>query len=218
MHSSSPPPPGGQPQHGYGYQGGYSPQGPGQPGQPGGPGSMPPQRPAKRGGSSCLMIALVGVGGVLLLAGPLAVLSIYGVRKYLANAKTAEARSSLGQMVKGASEAYERDSRLCDSASRPVPRDASEIRGKKYLSSPKDWSVDKERNAGFACLQFEMISPQYFQYEYRAGVDVPNRGFIAEARGDLNGDGKLSSFKATGVVVGDALHVSTDLAETDPQE
>ena len=37
---------------------------------------------------------------VVAIIGILAVLAIYGVRKYLANAKTAEARNSLGQMSK----------------------------------------------------------------------------------------------------------------------
>src|SRR5580698_2325224 len=47
---------------------------------------------------------------VVAIIGILAVLAIYGVRKYLANAKTAEARNSLGQIAKDAATEYERES------------------------------------------------------------------------------------------------------------
>jgi type IV pilus assembly protein PilA len=39
---------------------------------------------------------------VVAIVGILSVLAIYGVRKYVANAKTAEARNSLGQIAKDA--------------------------------------------------------------------------------------------------------------------
>ena len=38
---------------------------------------------------------------VVAIVGVLAVLAVYGVRKYIANAKTAEAKNSLGQMSQG---------------------------------------------------------------------------------------------------------------------
>src|SRR5437762_9556617 len=47
---------------------------------------------------------------VVAIVGILAVLAIYGVRKYLANAKTAEARNSLGQIAKDEAAAFERES------------------------------------------------------------------------------------------------------------
>src|SRR5579862_9044524 len=46
---------------------------------------------------------------VVAIVGILAVLAIYGVRKYIANAKTAEARNSLGQIAKDAAAAVERE-------------------------------------------------------------------------------------------------------------
>jgi type IV pilus assembly protein PilA len=42
---------------------------------------------------------------VVAIVGILSVLAIYGVRKYVANAKTAEARNSLGQIAKDAATA-----------------------------------------------------------------------------------------------------------------
>src|SRR4029077_13942058 len=47
---------------------------------------------------------------VVAIIGILAVLAIYGVRKYMANAKTAEARNSLGQMGKDEATAFEKES------------------------------------------------------------------------------------------------------------
>ena len=74
---------------------------------------------------------------VVAIVGVLAALAIYGVRKYIANAKTAEARNSLGQIGKDASSAYAREgmagsvlalgsvadvsNKLCDQASAKVP-------------------------------------------------------------------------------------------------
>ncbi len=46
---------------------------------------------------------------VVAIVGVLAALAIYGVRKYIANAKTAEARNSLGQIGKDAASAYARE-------------------------------------------------------------------------------------------------------------
>src|SRR3954454_15930588 len=47
---------------------------------------------------------------VVAIVGVLAALAIYGVRKYLLNAKTAEVRNALGQIAKAAKTAYERES------------------------------------------------------------------------------------------------------------
>src|SRR5580704_15307046 len=46
---------------------------------------------------------------VVAIIGVLAVLAIYGVRKYIANSKTAEARNSLGQIGKDAATKYEKE-------------------------------------------------------------------------------------------------------------
>ncbi len=154
---------------------------------------------------------------VVAIVGILAVLAIYGVRKYLANAKTAEARNALGRIANAAVTAYENEKMaasvlpqggsstlsraLCKSSSVSVPGSASSIQGKKYQSTAADWAADSAGNSGFTCLQFSVDQPQYYMYHYTAGgTGAVGDSFVATANGDLNGDGVLSTFTITGSV------------------
>ena len=155
---------------------------------------------------------------VVAIIGILAVLAIYGVRKYIANAKTAEARNSLGQIGKDASSAYAREgmagtvlglgstadisNKLCAKASATVPAAATSIKGMKYQSSPAEWAADAATlHTGFACLKFTMTDPQYYMYEYDSnGAGDTSGYFNAIAQGDLNGDGTLSRFLLAGKI------------------
>jgi type IV pilus assembly protein PilA len=160
----------------------------------------PPQRPPSKGFPTWLIV-LIAIGGFVFFVLPIfSVLAIYGVRKYLANAKSAEARNALGQIAKDAATAYEKNGALCPSASRGVPANVAMIRAK---------------NAGFACLQFALSEPQYFQYSYTAS---PNGTFAATAHGDLNGDGNLSTYVVRGEVKGGQLVIEPQIEETDPFE
>jgi type IV pilus assembly protein PilA len=157
------------------------------------------------------------------------VLAIYGVRRYISNAKTAEARNSLAVIGRDAVMAFEREHesrsgktshRLCGTASRSVPSSIVYVSAKKYASSAADWQVDAQRHAGFACLGFSMTMPQYYLYSYKShGTSSIGDGFEATAQGDLNGDGRTSLFKTTGaIVVEDELTVAPQLVEQDPSE
>src|SRR4051812_14363170 len=103
---------------------------------------------------------------VVAIVGVLAALAIYGVRKYLANSKTAEVRNSLGQMAKDAKAAYERESmaptilaqggssavvnNLCATAANSVPSAKDKIAGKKYHRPPPTGPAIR-RPVGSAC-------------------------------------------------------------------
>ena len=205
----------------------YPPQPPyGQP--PGYPPGQPYYPPPKKSMPGWLIAILAILGVVFVFGGVLAVLAIYGVRKYIANAKTAEARNSLGAIAKDAAMAFEREPassgatlhRLCPSASRSVPDSVVKVSGKKYLSSAAEWQVDATRHAGFACLGFSLASPQYYLYTYKArGWGGAGDGFEATAIGDLNGDGKTSLFKISGSVpTGGVIDIEPNLIEQNPEE
>ena len=179
---------------------------------------------------------------VVAIIGILAVLAIYGVRKYIANAKTAEARNSLGQIGKMATTAFEGESMagtvipagnssavtraLCGGGT-SVPLAMGSVQGKKYQANPApntDWSVDAAAQKGFACLKFDMTAPQYYEYSYLSDGShgaIPAEGtvFTASANGDLNGDGAIfSTFQLIGSVAAHQLYIAPNLTETDPEE
>jgi len=156
---------------------------------------------------------------VVAIIGVLAALAIYGVRKYLASAKTSEARNTLGAISRGAVGAYERESNasqllstggtssgamhiLCTSAA-AVPSDVGKVRNSKYQPAHADYAVE-----AWNCLRFELTEPQYYAYKYTAGSGTrlcdsnitapPSTGWISEARGDLNGDSVDSEFGLPG--------------------
>jgi type IV pilus assembly protein PilA len=170
---------------------------------------------------------------VVAIVGILSVLAIYGVRKYIANAKTAEARNSLGQIAKDAATAVEREKgtdaiitpgntsnlmrSFCASAAHKVPT-GSPPAGQKYQSSGTEWTSDVA-TAGWTCLKFSMDEPQYYQYEYIGTTDPNSGGFNANAYGDLNGDGaKFSTFALTGVSQSGTVAISPNIVETNPEE
>jgi type IV pilus assembly protein PilA len=184
---------------------------------------------------------------VVAIIGVLAALAIYGVRKYLTNAKTAEARMGVGRLAKDAQLAYEKESvstgivpltqkadiahRIC-SAGAKVPLLDADIANKKYQSTPSDWlSPDAAPGipGGWSCLKFSMQDPMYFQYQYDYAGDatksaIANDLFTAVAHGDLDGDGTLSTLSLDGQVQKDAtsnelvLTLAPTISETLPEE
>ena len=158
------------------------------------------------------VIGLVIVVLIVPFIGIMAVLSLYGVRRYISNAKQAEALNTVGQLAKVAVMAFERDGALCPSAASPVPVQVPHAT--KYLSSPADWQSGESVNTGFACLKFSMMSSQYYQYDYKATAT----GFTVTAHGDLDGDGEESTFEMAGRIDNGTLVVSPAIAETNPDE
>jgi type IV pilus assembly protein PilA len=174
---------------------------------PGYPYAPPP--PPKSGGFPTWAIVLVAIFGVgIVLVAVMGVLAMAGMRRFISASKTAEAANGVGMIAIDAAMAYEETHIggpphvLCASASRPVPASIVQVSAKKYMSSPMDWSADPA-NQGFSCLKFSMDSPQYYQYNYlRSGATgaAVGDGFVAEATGDLDGDGDTSNFKASGSI------------------
>lgn len=167
---------------------------------------------------------------VVAIVAILALLAIFGVSKFLATAKTAEATNTIGQINKLAIQAYDRETgvaeliiaggvsaqtahTLCGNSSL-VPLTLAEVGNKKYTPKPADdyqklvvGSNDNQN--GWRCLKHEMSEPQYYQYAYtKAGVarlgapaGIPaNADWLAEAQGDLDGDATASHFVTGGAI------------------
>jgi type IV pilus assembly protein PilA len=169
---------------------------------------------------------------VVAIIGVLAALAIYGVRKYLANAKTAEARMAVGRIAKDAASAWDRESMsasvmglgssaaiarsLCPTGPAVPTAGLAAVAARKYQSSPADW-----KTGGWPCLRFSMDGPQYFVYTYTA--DTTANTFTAEANGDLNGNNVGSTFRQAGAVQTSAsgdtvLTLAPSISETSPDE
>ena len=175
---------------------------------------------------------------VVAIVGILAVLAIYGVRKYIANAKTAEARNSLGQIAKDAAAAVEREKgtqailtagttfgphacvlrgRRCQCSSVLTGGTAS-VKGQKYQSKASEWAQGSATSE-WQCLKFQLEEPQYYEYEYACtATDASSGGFTATAHGDLNGDGNPSTFVIQGAAYSGAVAISPNIQETNPEE
>lgn len=118
-------------------------------------------------------------------------LSVYGARRYIQDAKVAEAPNTLGGIALAYGATFKelpapgKKATVKKLVSLPaVP--ASVPRGVKYQSSPDDWKA-------WSAIHFALTEPQYFQYEVVAAKDGKTAEIIA--RGDLDGNGKASLFR-----------------------
>ena len=167
---------------------------------------------------------------VVAIIGVLAALAIYGVRRYLASAKTSEAKNSVGAISRGAAAAYERENaasevvaeggtstgtshQLCVSVAAVVPS-AGVPSGTKY--QPNSASGNDYETPTWQCLKFSMTQPQYYQYNYVSAVSTMS----AIARGDLDADGTASTFQRDGAVnaTTKTLRLATQVNITDEFE
>jgi type IV pilus assembly protein PilA len=175
---------------------------------------------------------------VIAVIGVLAALAIYGVRRYLAASKTAEAKEMIGKISSSAHAGFERElapaqnmgegalsqqvsHELCGSAV-PVPQNVPA--GKKYqpiTQMPQDFGTGNDRN-GWICLRFQVSQPIYYQYHYNkdsstaapANPSACNADcYEAGAVGDVDADGTFSRFARTGMINTQtgALRASTEI-------
>jgi type IV pilus assembly protein PilA len=138
---------------------------------------------------------------VVAIIGVLAALAIYGVRRYLASAKTSEAKNTVGAISRGAAAAFERETTaselvaegtssvgashaLCDSTGAnapghgPVPAALASVAGTKYQPVTAEGSDFETGTSlgGWKCLKFTLTQPIYYQYHYNKGGGFVSAG------------------------------------------
>ena len=133
---------------------------------------------------------IVAVPVLVSALGIMSALAIYGVRKYMLNAKQGEARTALVVWANGLAACGQRDGHL-PPTSTAVPASLSDVQGKMWHSAPTEWSEPAYRCAGFS-----MPEPQYFQYQWE--LSSPNEGAV-RAVADLDGDGIADAALRVGV-------------------
>ena len=106
-------------------------------------------------------------------------LAIYGVRKYIVNAKRAEATNALTNWSRGLVGCAEKDGLPLTSPA--VPASLASVSGMKYQSVASEWS-----DPAFVCAGFSVSEPQYFQYQWLQAS--PAEGKLV-ALADFDGDG-----------------------------
>ncbi len=153
------------------------------------------------------------------MIGIAAATAIYGVRRYITLAKTAEARNVIGQISMGCAAYVSGDSTSLEKPKHGAPKKfvslppvpAKVPSGMKYQSAASDWKA-------WAPIKFSLKDPQYYQYEVVAAKDGRSAEIIA--RGDLDANGRQSRFSRkltvdpkTGVVT-----LDPNLVQSDPTE
>lgn len=172
---------------------------------------------------------------VIAIIGILAALAIYGVSRFMASARTAEAKQTVGAISRAGHAAFDGvtapgvtipdgasaaggSSKLCLDAS-PVPATLTSVTAAKYQPNVAGAGLDFNsgtQDAGWKCLRFEMTTPILYQYEY-TGVTASGApqasglAFNSIANGDVDGDTVTSSFTLASTWTASALKRSSNI-------
>jgi hypothetical protein len=132
---------------------------------------------AKKRGLPWWAWVLIALAALFPIMGILSALAIYGVSKYVKNAKASEARRVVPVLANGIAR--------CSASGLPPTSNAvpsAAPPGKRYQSAATDWSSQP----AFRCAGFGLSEPQYFSYRWQ--LESPTRGLVI-ALADLNADG-----------------------------
>jgi hypothetical protein len=149
-----------------------------------------PPAPNKSNTNLILIIVVGAVFGGLMILGILGALAYSGMRRYLSASKMVEGRVNVVTLAGGLAACAQKSEvsvsgevtqRGLPPSSGKVPASLAQVKGKRYASSPADWSDD-----AFKCASFTVATPHYFQYQWE--LTTPALGTV-RAQGDLDGDG-----------------------------
>jgi hypothetical protein len=138
-------------------------------------------------------------------------LAIYGVRRYVADAKTTEARSTVGAIAKSlATHAAGKGKMRFPKSAPRTPKDVPA--GTKFVADAKTFS-----HASWKAIGFQREGPQYYSYEYETSRD--GKRATVRAHGDLDADGMTSRFELTvEVTAAGEIVIGPELREVEPME
>jgi type IV pilus assembly protein PilA len=167
---------------------------------------------------------------VVAIIGILAALAIYGVKKYLTNAKTGEAKNNIGRMGKDAVAAFQREGmeaslldpgdakdavhRLCAGVADANRNPTVQPAGQKVQPDPALWKTG-DNVTGWRCLRFSLNDPVYYRYDYDATnpTNLDTGTFAAIAIGDLDGDTTTSQWEYRGGMLSNEARLATTITE-----
>lgn len=181
---------------------------------------------------------------VVVIIGILASLAIYGVQKYVASSKSAEAKTMLGRISKDMLSFFEGENQsyqvLGFAGSAGITQSLCDAAGSVPATVPSRAKMMPDNGAfepsGWRCLSTTWSTPTYYSYSVLSPEQTGNfsannlvsaasgHSFTAVAQGDLDGDGVPSTFRLGGVVLQDSvtqglvLTLATTVDESDPEE
>lgn len=147
-----------------------------------------PGAPPEKKTTSVAMIAVgivVGAGVLCVVVGILSAIAIPAFIGYTRRSKAAEAQTNLRSLMRG-EESYCRENRSLVTSAGPLPA----------VPTPSKQLVDCSSDPGFRALGFSLSDFVYYSYSIQPDPGVPG-GARLSAQGDLDGDGRLSTFEVS---------------------
>lgn len=160
---------------------------------------------------------------VVAIMGILAAVAIPALMKYIAKAKTSEARTQVEKMYSGA-RIYFMDPHAKPGSIQnlqpqfpdgtpPTPAASCCAAGGKCAPSQADWQTPS-----WMALQFHMSDPHFYQYQFLSKGIATTAEFTARAYGDLDCDGQYSTFSMFGRVQDGSVAGSAAISRTNETE
>jgi prepilin-type N-terminal cleavage/methylation domain-containing protein len=139
---------------------------------------------------------------VVAIVGLLSAVAIPTFIKYLRQAKTVEAVEGLDKIKIGAREYYVVDhwSSAGTLLDRQFPNGISQVPSagpccQRCINSSNDWD-----NHGWGVIKFGLTDPHYYAYSFTTTGMINSAQYTANAMGDLDCDGKNSTFQIRGSI------------------
>ncbi|MEI7893621.1 MAG: hypothetical protein WCI05_11050 [Myxococcales bacterium] len=159
-------------------------------------------------------VRLVVAGSGRTQAGILAAMVLSGIEQQAMKGQTYEARGTLrhiAQSLVTLSEAEGPSQGKFPVSAPSVPGSTEAIRGKAYTSTAANWG-----HASWKAIGFALHAPQRYAYSFATTPD--RKHVVVRARGDLNGDGKLSLFELKVDIDATGVARVGELTEANPEE